>query len=242
MLDFLKPDGRNLVLFVSGYGQDLNTFKRFVTSLPQDTAFAILYDYEDDEVFFDTSVLECFSKIRVIAWSMGVMMAPLLLQNMDKKCFEKCIAVNGTLDGIDDEYGIPKAVWDETISSMDDEHALNFIKLMCRSPALIEEYLKDRPKRSVASLKRELIYIRDLAEEMNAISQIAANLGAKLPKSKGATFYDKAYSSKRDLIMPHAAVLKSFERLGIECEPIAGAHFVPDLFESLIAEPFTHAK
>ncbi len=228
-LDFLKQEGHNLILFVSGYGQDLNTFKRFEASLPEDSALAVIYDYEDDGKVIDLDIFEKFSKIRVIAWSMGVMFAPAIFKNAPSLPFEKRIAVNGTVEGIDAEYGIPENVWDETIASMDEEHALNFIRLMCRSPALIEEYLKNRPQRSVESLKSELVYIKEYAHRTNA------------EKRQVTKFYDEAYSSKRDLIMPHLAVVKSFERAGIKCEAIAGAHFVPELFDSLIREPFTHA-
>ncbi len=230
-LDFLKQDGHYLMLFVSGYGQDPNTFKRFVASLPHDTAFAVIYDYEDCGNALDFSILSKFFHIRVIAWSMGVMFAPHILAKEEPLNFEKCIAVNGTVEGIDDEYGIPQRVWDETIDSMDEEHALNFIRLMCRTPALIEEYLKHRPERSVESLKSELIYIKEYARSINANGQ--QNI-----KNQRASFFDEAYSSKRDLIMPHVAVVKSFERLGIKCNAIAGAHFVPELFASLICEPF----
>ncbi len=232
-LDFLKQEGRNLVLFVSGYGQDLNTFKRFVASLPQDTAFAVVYDYEADGEELNLSLLKEYARIRVIAWSMGVMFAPVILKKDCGLHFEKCIAVNGSVEGIDDEYGIAEAVWDETIASMDDEHALNFIRLMCRSPALIEDYLKNRPERSVESLKSELIYIREYASRLNARNYQDV-------KDQHNSFYDLAYSSKRDLIMPHASVVKSFERMGVKCEAVAGAHFVPELFQSLICEPFSH--
>ncbi len=232
-LDFLKQDGGNLVLFVSGYGQDLNTFKRFVASLAQDTALAVIYDYEADGEELNLSLFKEYARIRVIAWSMGVMFAPAVLKKDSSLHFEKCIAVNGTVEGIDEEFGIPESVWDETIASMDDEHALNFIRLMCRSPALIEDYLKNRPERSVESLKSELIYIREYASGINARNDQDL-------KDANDSFYDLAYSSKRDLIMPHAAVVKSFERMGVKCEAVAGAHFVPELFQSLICEPFTH--
>ena len=131
-------DKLNLIFL--GYGQDGAIFEQLKDSDCAD--IALVYDYENED--FDSSVYRKYKDINLIAWSMGVMMAPKVLDKnglLDKVTSSS--AINGTLEGISDEYGI--------------------YRRMCFDAKLYEEYLKFRPKRSEESLKSELIFIREFS-------------------------------------------------------------------------------
>lgn len=218
---FLKSSGDNLIIFFLGYAQDERPFARYTALLPENTAFLVCYDYGNGaDVLPD---LSAYKQVRVIAWSMGVMMAPKILSGF-KGRYEKRHAVNGSIEGISDQYGIAPAIWDLTIAELDAAHADNFVRLMCRMPSLLKEYLEVRPERSLDSLRNELIFLRDYARAH--------------AQNDDAAFYDDAHVSKKDLIMPAKAVLCSFERLGVPCETTNEPHYAQETFAALISRPF----
>ena len=213
--------GTNLVLFFLGYGQDPEPFQKMQAYLPDDCALAFVYDYEDAEG--DFKCFEKFSKVRIIAWSMGVMFAPRIVHKLNLK-LEHCYAVNGTVEGIDDHFGIPLPAWNKTLDELtDDAHALHFYRLMCRKPALIKQYLETRPKRDLKSLRNELEFIKAYCADKKEVS---------------ATFYDKAFCSSQDVIMPPAALKCSFARAGVETEELNSSHYDPQIFMKLISKTF----
>lgn len=216
---FLKSSGDNLIIFFLGYAQDERPFERYVALLPENTALLVVFDYGNGEDALPD--LSAYKQVRVIAWSMGVMMAPGIMHGFRGR-FERRHAVNGTIEGISDTCGIAPGIWDQTIAELDEAHADNFVRLMCRAPLLLKEYLRTRPERSVESLRRELIFLRDHARDV---------------KDPGI-FYDDAHVSKKDLIMPARAVLKSFAGKGVPCETTNEPHYAPETFARLISRPF----
>ena len=218
---YISGSGTNLILFFLGYGQDPGPFQSLQAYLPDDSALALVYDYENDKE--DFSCLENFSKVRIIAWSMGVVFAPRTVQKLHLN-LEHCYAINGTVEGIDDCFGIPLSAWNKTLEDLTDEkHALNFYRLMCRKPALIKQYLESRPKRDLKSLRNELEFIKAYCAGMLAVP---------------ASFYDQAFCSLQDVIMPPAAVKLSFKRAGVDIEELNSSHYDPEIFMRLITKPF----
>ena len=213
---FLKRGGQNLVLFFEGYGQDEKPFARMAEMMPESSALLCCYDYAEDG---DLPDLGAYEKVRLVAWSMGVALAPHYagcLGNIVER-----IAVNGTLEGIDPKHGIDPRLWDQTAASLDERAAASFRLAMCGRG--YRNYMKTGVSRSAESMKAELAWIRSFLKEN--------------PPSQGR-FYDCAYVSEGDLIFPPKAQRLSHERRGLEVHEIEGAHYVPDLFLKLLTEPF----
>lgn len=147
-----KENTKSLVLVFLGYGQDGRIFE-FLSQSNHDVA--LVYDYED--LSFDEALYQEYASINVIAWSMGVMMAPLILNkaNLCSKVFFSA-AINGTIEGIDDNYGIPLSMWQATIDSISEINVLKFYRRMCLNKESYENFLECKPARSVESLKNEL--------------------------------------------------------------------------------------
>lgn len=64
----IKNNSKRLLLFFAGWGMDETPFLQI---RPTDTDWMVCYDYRSLE--FDTDLLQKYSEIRLIAWSMGGM-------------------------------------------------------------------------------------------------------------------------------------------------------------------------
>ena len=155
-----QQHSKNLVLIFLGYGQDQNPFNSLKTVTSDD--IAIVFDYQD--LSFDESLYQEYDQITLIAWSMGVMIAPIVLSKITSKIVKK-IALNGTVQGIDDTLGIPASLWQATIDSLTEQTYLKFVRRMCSDASLYEEYLQNKPKRTIESFKRELISLQAIAKQ-----------------------------------------------------------------------------
>lgn len=172
-----KENTKSLVLVFLGYGQDGRLFKCLEQSSYD---VAVVYDYED--LSFDESLYQEYQSINIIAWSMGVMMAPLILDKtnlLSKVIFSA--ALNGTIEGIDDNYGIPLVMWQATIDAISADNVLKFYRRMCLNKADYDNYLEYKPVRSVESLKNELEKIKEwaLLPKVNSFSYDLAIIGNK---------------------------------------------------------------
>ena len=76
-----QQHSKNLVLIFLGYGQDQNPFNSLKTVTSDD--IAIVFDYQD--LSFDESLYQEYDQITLIAWSMGVMIAPIVLSKITSK-------------------------------------------------------------------------------------------------------------------------------------------------------------
>ena len=148
-----KSDTKRLNLVFLGYGQDERPFL-YLKNQSEDS-LALVYDYTNRN--FDPDVFDGFDEICLIAWSMGVMAAPKVLNKYALlKKVKISTAINGTLEGIDDTLGIPLSMWQATIDALDEKNAVKFYRRMCSDKLLFCEYMVNRPDRSVDSLKAEL--------------------------------------------------------------------------------------
>lgn len=217
---FLKTEGTKLVLLFLGYAQDERPFEELEGMLDHDTALAVVYDYNG--TMMRLPALKHYSLVRVIAWSMGVMMAPQLMAGHSLP-YERRYAVNGSIEGIDEKLGIAPEIWEQTICELDEKNALNFIRLMCRNPLVLKKYLSCRPRRDLISLRQELEYLL-----IKSKTRVAVEGG----------FYDRAFISRKDLIMPPQAVKASFEARKVPCEMIAEPHYAFETIAHLVTMPF----
>ena len=139
-----------LTLFFAGWGMDEQPFMDYC---PEDRDLLVCYDYRSLD--FDFTLLQGYEDIRLIAWSMGVWAASVVLQHMDLPICER-IALNGTVTPVDDEEGIPQVTFKRTLESLNDITLEKFIRRMCLKKENMQAFLSKRPKRSVEELKEEL--------------------------------------------------------------------------------------
>ena len=213
-IDFLRCSGSpTLELFFAGWGMDSRPFA-WAADAPHtaDCDFAVCYDYTDiqlDKVNQANAQLHGYSKVRVRAWSLGVYAASLVLPDMGC-AISTAVAINGTLWPVDDELGIPHAVYDATAANLTDESLERFNRRMCGAHRAVFE--SRRPLRSVDSLRAELLNIRECAADR-----------AK-PQFTGWT---QAVLSSRDKIFPIANMRRAWAatpQLELD-EP----HYMPDI-------------
>ena len=213
-IDFLRRSGSpTLELFFAGWGMDSRPFA-WAADAPHtaDCDFAVCYDYTDiqlDKVNQANAQLHGYSKVRVRAWSLGVYAASLVLPDMGC-AISTAVAINGTLWPVDDELGIPHAVYDATAANLTDESLERFNRRMCGAHRAVFE--QRRPLRSVDSLRAELLHIRECAADRTR------------PQFTGWT---QAVLSSRDKIFPIANMRRAWAatpQLELD-EP----HYMPDI-------------
>lgn len=109
------PGPRRAILFFSGWGFDAGRLDLEVPGY--DTIF--LWDYtENDAGAADIDALTApYSEIIVIGWSFGVKGAAEYINNTTAPV-TRTIAVNGTENHIDDQRGIPSAIFEGTLAGL----------------------------------------------------------------------------------------------------------------------------
>lgn len=213
-IDLLRRSGNpTLELFFAGWGMDSHTFA-WAADSPHTARcdFAVCYDYTDmlESGVNQTRVdMRGYSEVRVRAWSLGVYAASLVLPGLGCNV-SMAVAINGTLWPVDDDLGIPHAVYDATAASLSAESLERFNRRMCGAHRAVFE--ARRPLRSVDSLRAELLHIRDCAADRGR------------PQFTGWT---QAVLSSRDRIFPIANMRRAWPatpQLELD-EP----HYMPDI-------------
>ena len=213
-IDFLRRSGSpTLELFFAGWGMDSRPFA-WAADSPQtaDCDFAVCYDYTDiqlDRVNQASAKLHGYSEVRVRAWSLGVYAASLVLPDMGC-AISTAVAINGTLWPVDDELGIPHAVYDATAANLTAESLERFNRRMCGAHRPVFE--ARRPLRTVDSLRAELLNIRECAADR-----------AK-PQFTGWT---QAVLSSRDKIFPIANMRRAWP--ATPQFELDEPHYMPDI-------------
>jgi len=82
--------------------------------LPENMPCYLVYDYTDEKLDLD---LRHFDRIHLLAWSLGVWQAAVSLK---KYKLASATALNGTLKPIDDQMGIPKAIFQATLEGWNE--------------------------------------------------------------------------------------------------------------------------
>ena len=223
-IDFLRCSGSpTLELFFAGWGMDSRPFA-WAADSPHSAScdFAVCYDYTDMELASPDKAsvnlananlvrpdLRSYSNLRVRAWSLGVYAASLVLPGLGCNV-SKAVAINGTLWPIDDELGIPHAVYDATAASLSAESLERFNRRMCGAHRAVFE--ARRPLRTVDSLRAELLHIRECAADRGRAQ---------------FTGWTQAVLSSRDKIFPIANMRRAWPvtpQLELD-EP----HYMPDI-------------
>ena len=166
----------------------------------------MVYDYRSLEDC-DLSALLADNKnyrIHLLAWSMGVWAAGGLLQDFS---FNSATAIGGTCSPIDDKYGIPCRLFDDTISDFSSAVLTNFYTSMFDSPEQADQFLNHRPDRPLEELREELIALRTACRTRPEVPNI----------------FNRRIVTTRDRIFPARNQIRAWSR--DNCESIALPHF-----------------
>lgn len=164
-----KSGNRNLIIFFNGWGMDEAVVEHMNAG---NYDVIMLYDYNNLD--FDFNLIANYEKKYIVAWSMGVMCATLF--NIDN--LVSATAINGTLKPIDDEFGIPKRIYDLTLKGFSPKGRERFINSMF-----------DKTE-NLPIINREF---ENQKSELSALKNYGANLDFK---------YTKIYISDNDKIIP----------------------------------------
>lgn len=189
-----NENSQELILVFGGFASHPSHFAH----LKSDKNVILVYDYENLDFKFD---LNSFSKITLIAFSMGVCVASRVLKDIE---FSQKIAINGTPFGIDKLKGIHPAIFARQIKKFD---LTAFKKSLFKEK---ENLSKDFIFKDEKSLQKELKMLFDFA----------------LEKYDENFNWDKIYSSNNDEIFPQNALKNTFSKLIFLNEPhFAFFHF-----------------
>ena len=151
----IKNNQKHLLLFFAGWGMDETPFLQIH---PTDKDWMICYDYRSLE--FDAIILQEYSEITLIAWSMGVWAASQIMKQYPSLPLSQSIAINGTPYPIHETKGITPTIFEGTLQGLNEQSLQKFQRRMCGSAADYKAFQTIAPKRPVEELKEELAAIR----------------------------------------------------------------------------------
>ena len=113
-----KKQNTELILFFNGWGMD---HSRFVDWSCGSYDVLAVHDFAQLEAL---PYLSGYKRIHLIAWSLGIWVAAkIIAENKDAERFTTSLAINGTLNPIDAQDGIPPDIFDGTIENWEDVRA-----------------------------------------------------------------------------------------------------------------------
>jgi len=204
-----------LLLFFAGWGMDERPFLEY---LPAGNDCMICYNYRS--LSFDDSLLAPYRNIRVVAWSMGVWAASRMLAGRNLPVSES-IAINGTPQSIDDEKGIPAAIFQGTLEGLNEHTLHKFRRRMCGSKEEMAHFMKQVPLRTVEDLHEEL-------------AQIGKQYVTQTDTDEGYIEWNKVYIGLQDNIFPPPNQQRAWE--GKKFTTVHCAHYPAALWPELFAK------
>lgn len=176
-----KGKSDKLIVFFCGWGQDQRPFLSF-ESVNWDVL--MLFDYS--EASFPEQLLEQiegYSDRILVAWSMGVFMADNWLKSSTIK-FRHKIAINGTLKPVDNDYGIPKPIYEGTTANFSEITRHKFFRRMCGDSFI--RFIENMPEREIGNQKEELVQLQAYSEQ----------------EAEAKPVFDTVLIGEKDLIFP----------------------------------------
>lgn len=177
--------------------------------------FVVVYDYVN--INLDTSIFNGYTSIYLFAWSFGVFEAYRFFADKNSGYpIVFSMAVNGTIFPVNDEKGIPEAIFNGTHDNLCERTLNKFYLRMCGSSVIYKDFIKKCPKKNITGLKEELrfVYNHSLNEEIEPLNDF---------------IWDIAVVSKNDNIFPFENQLKGWKN---NCNKIIvseGPHLYNDL-------------
>ncbi|MDE7120492.1 MAG: alpha/beta fold hydrolase, partial [Muribaculaceae bacterium] len=221
------PPPRRAILFFSGWGFDAGRLDLEVPGY--DTIF--LWDYtEKDAGAADIDALTApYSEIIVIGWSFGVKGAAEYINNTTAPV-TRTIAVNGTENHIDDQRGIPSAVFEGTLAGL--------------SPLTLRKF--QRRATGAAPLPPELAASMATTADNDQICRLRNELDAfgHLPHDNTPRRWSVVVVSENDRIFPAENQLRAWQgQPDVRIVP-DGNHFLPmaDLRQYIVDKQLVSAR
>jgi hypothetical protein len=217
--EFITREGNDrLLLFFAGWGADS---KPFAGLRPAGRDFMVCYDYTDTS--FDSSLLQGYRRIDVVAWSLGVWTAATTLAGLGIEPHTS-IAINGTMHPVDSTRGIAPEIFSGTLRTLSASTLVKFRRRMCGGSEGYRDFMQCAPDRSLQSMADEL-----------------AAIGERYSHS-GATDYrwSKAVVGTADAIFPTPAQLTAWAEEGVETISTDAPHYSKELFTHYLQEIWTN--
>ncbi len=198
-----KQNNDKLIVFFAGWSFD---YKPFEFLKCDDFDVLLVYDYNN---FAGTENIPSKYKHKVlISWSMGVYVA-YQLKNL-LPVFDEKIAINGTPYPVDDDYGIPLKPFILTLRHAKTGLEGKFYQNIFAKPEEYNEYSNNQVQRTVENRVSEL---NELYEKIK-----------NTPKSY-EKFYDKAFVSLDDKIIPAKNQINFWKSFDTEFKELESGHF-----------------
>ena len=157
------------IIFFAGWGMDPAPFSSLASACCD---VRMVYDYrllaepEPEEL-----LPSGYDRLYLIAWSMGVWAAGVLLADFRQR-FAAAIAVNGTLTPVDAERGISDLLLSPMIENFTPRLLEEFYRSMFDNPAEYRRFYAHRPQRQAEDIRLELINLRLASLELGAGTDI----------------------------------------------------------------------
>lgn len=198
-----RKGGSSCILFFAGWGMDPAPF----TAASSDRHdLLMIYDYRVLTEPDLTDLAASYQNLHLVAWSMGVWVAARLLAQ-SRTIFTTTVALNGTLNPIDDRLGIAEKTFDAMIDSFTAEALEAFYAAMFDNPKEAEQFMRNRPRRLREGLLEELIVLRNAARTQPPVTDI----------------YSRKLVGSRDRIFPSRSQLRSWGK--DNCSVLRIPHF-----------------
>ena len=210
--EFLIRNGSpRLIILFAGWGMDSRPFGCLQPAGGYD--LAVVWDYRTLQLEAD---LSGYGEVCIVAWSYGVSMASIWLDNHRELPVTRRVAVCGTLYPVDESRGIPEAVFRATMENLNDTTLRKFYQRMVGGRKAFDEFKSVMPLRDVAELR----------EELESIERYASEAG-----ERNIHHWDTVIVSDTDYVIPTANQLKGWEgHRGVRV--VAGSHY-PDFGQIL---------
>ena len=230
----IQENNPKLLLFFAGWAADETPFKQYC---PKGMDYMICYDYRTLD--FDASILDRYRQVNVVAWSMGVWAAPIVLQHVPAdKLFS--IAFNGSMYPIHDAEGIPAPMFRDTLLKLTPASLQKFMRRMCKDSNAYKAFLEITPRRDFDEIKKELELIeKQFTESQNiTIDEEHNYIYPDEDLNEDNDFvYDYAIIGRNDRIFPVQNLRLSHDYLDFDKVIITDcAHYDEPMFRFLLQD------
>jgi len=162
-------DQNELIVFFNGWGMDHHPIELLTTNSYDVLVFSNYTGFHLPEDFAQT--ISRYEKTYLICWSFGVWAAQQLFFDK-KKQFAGCIAINGTLKPINDDFGIPVTFFHATLKNYSKSVQERFYRRMCRQSNVYDLFMSLQPQRPIDDQRKELQSLADMIQQNNGADSI----------------------------------------------------------------------
>lgn len=179
-----QENNKKLIVFFNGWAMNETPIQHLKQD---DFDILALFDYRNLEFDFSRFDFKKYDEKYLICWSMGVYAVNLFKKYFDD--FDKKIAINGTTKMIDDNFGIPKRIYQVTVKLLNEDSCDKFIKNMFDNGRLNPNI---KITKSLPELKEELISIQKIKpdDELDFNCAIISNEDKIVPSKNQIAFWE----------------------------------------------------